>query len=66
MAKVKCVKIIRPGYNESGYIVNCDNNVIQEELEVFIENDNEGDKLQFEIVEMEESRLNALKEFEGW
>lgn len=67
MAKVKCVKITRPSLCDvTCYISRCDSGDAQEELEVFMENDHEGDSVKFEIVEMEESELKALPEFEGW
>ena len=67
MAKVKCVKISRPSLCDlTSYITRCDSGDAQEELEVFMENDHEGDSVKFEIIEIEQSELEEIPEFQGW
>ena len=64
MEKKRYLKISRP--NLGGFYVTGDQHLAKDELITSFENDEIGEKLLFELVEMTEDEFNALPEFEGW
>jgi hypothetical protein len=61
---MRCVKVTRRDLG-SHFITDTPSTAL-EELEIFIENDEVGCMVLFEIVEMTQEEYDGLKEFTGW
>ena len=62
--KIKVFKITRPSLGKQWCI--CEFPYAMEELKLSMENDEPGDKVCFEMLEMTKEELHALPDFGGW